>query len=88
MSASHMFKQGVRYQGGDGKSIRIWESTWLLDFPNFRPATRQPTECNNLTQVHQIVSEESKERSAHLLQQLFSPQEVEIIGKIQSVKLE
>lgn len=39
-------RQGLRYQIGDGKSIKIWESPWLKCSPGFKSTTRKAETCD------------------------------------------
>lgn len=41
LEVREILESGVRYQIGNGKSDRVWESPWLETNPSFRPLSRR-----------------------------------------------
>lgn len=71
ISAKPLLFDGVRYQIGDGKSVRIWESPWISTTPNFLPETKKPDGCQ-LHWVSELMCAESHSWNVGLVQSLFS----------------
>lgn len=70
MSAKHILLHGLRFQVGDGKSIRIWDSPWLNTSPTFKPVTSKPQHCQ-LNWVSELMNPSSKLWNSELILNLF-----------------
>lgn len=78
MTANKVLIGGLRYQVGDGKIVKIWESPWLNDTLNFKPETRKPESCQ-LTWVSELMGEGGKRWNAELIHSIFSTRDATAI---------
>lgn len=81
MGAKYVLELGLRYQVGDGKSIRIWEVPWLHTIPTFIPQPKVQ-DTRQVTWVRELMAEDGKTWNVELLVQLFRQTEVESIIQI------
>lgn len=68
----------MRYQKGDGKSIKIWESPWLKCSPGFKSTTRKAETCD-LTWVGELIQADGKEWDKARVLEFFLSQEADWI---------
>ncbi|KAM5582252.1 hypothetical protein ABKV19_002583, partial [Rosa sericea] len=81
MHGRELLKKGLRFQVGNGSNISVWSDPWMpLPF-SFKPFTRPPDGLENL-QVADLIDSDLHEWDFAVLQELFSPSEIEIIGRI------
>lgn len=76
-----MLQGGIRFQVGDGKTIRIWDSPWLSTTTNFRPTTRRPTACQ-LAWVSELLCSGGRRWNAGLINKVFLPVDATAILQI------
>lgn len=81
MGAKYVLQMGIRYQVGDGKSIRVWEAPWIHNIPNFIPQPRDPS-AQHITWAHELMTSDGKDWNMKLVTNLFWQQEVETIKSI------
>lgn len=81
MSAKGLLQQGLRYQVGDGKAIRIWDASWLHTTSTFRPTTIRPVACC-LNWVSELMVAGGKQWNKDLIQQTFNEYDTNTILQI------
>lgn len=81
IGAKYVLEMGLKYQMGDGKSIRIWEVPWLDNAPKFIPKPKQEG-TPSVTWARELMDREGKEWNEELLERLFWPQDVITITNI------
>lgn len=81
MGAKKVIQGGLRYQVGNGKSIRVWDSPWLNTTTRFKPETRRPIDCN-IQWVSELMLSGSKVCNAELISRVFSRRDAEAILQI------
>ena len=81
MAAQHLVKRGLRWQVGDGRSIRVWQDQWLNTRSTYRVvAPERPG--NQIAMVKELLREDGLEWDTELVRNLFFPQDVEAILSI------
>ena len=60
MAAQHLVKRGLRWQVGDGWSIRVWQDQWLTTRSTYRFVTPERPR-NQIKMVRELLREESLE---------------------------
>lgn len=78
IGAKNTLQKGIRYQVGDGKSIKIWDTPWLPSCPNFKPRTRKPDNCS-LTWVSELMTSDGKTWNLDLIRRIFIKGDAEAI---------
>lgn len=81
LGAKKIMQLGLRFQVGDGKSIRIWDSPWLHSTPDFKPSTCKPADCH-LTWVFELMRAEGKCWNSELIFHTFKRSDAESILQI------
>ena len=81
MAAQQLVKRGLRWQVGDGQSIRIWHDQWLPTRSTYRVVT--PEKAGNQIKVaRELLREENLEWNTELVKEIFLPQDTEAILSI------
>lgn len=80
MHAKYLMERGLRYQVGDGKSIKVWEHKCPPKLP-MKPLSLRP-EHSYLTTVNELMKERGRVWNGIPIRQLFSQQEAECIRQI------
>lgn len=78
IGAKSLLLKDLRYQVGNEKLIKIWDSPWLPSTPNFKPMTLKPKGCST-TQVSELMQEKGRSWNGELLHQIFNKCDVEQI---------
>lgn len=81
LSGREILARGIRYQVGDGSSISLWNGPWLPLPHNFGPYS-SPMEGSETWVVGHIIDHEEKVWMPHMINELFTEAEAEIIMKI------
>ena len=81
MAAQQLVEQGMRWQVGDGRSIRIWQDKWLSTRSTYRVVTPERA-GNHVQMVRDLMSEEKPEWNSVLVKEMFLPQDAEAILSI------
>ncbi|KAK6141384.1 hypothetical protein DH2020_024875 [Rehmannia glutinosa] len=69
---------GARFQVGDGKSIRIWESPWIPKVPSFKPV-RIGNVGADLVWIRELLNEEGNAWNHSLVSAVFSHDDAKCI---------
>ena len=81
MAAQHLIKRGLRWQVGDGRSIRIWQDQWLNTRSTYKVITPERP-GNQIKIVRDLLREDGLEWDIGLVRDLFLPQDAEAILNI------
>jgi hypothetical protein len=80
-SSTGLVREGLIWRIGNGKTARIWEDRWIG-----RPSTYMiqspPTLLDRGATVRHLIDEDLRWWKIPMLQQLFSPKEIELIHKL------
>ena len=80
MAVQHLVQKGIRWNVGNGESIRVWEDKWLPS-----PSTFKVTSPRQFLHAETWVNEFSHEEVAwktQLIEAIFLPHKVELIKSI------
>jgi hypothetical protein len=80
-SSCDLLKEGLAWRVGNGSNIRIWKDKWLPD-PGRPRILSSPLILNPDATVSELVDDNSKWWNIHLLNLIFSPEEVMQISSI------
>ncbi|KAL0435722.1 UNVERIFIED_CONTAM: putative mitochondrial protein [Sesamum radiatum] len=86
LAAQYLFRAGCRWRVGSGSRIRVWFDPWLPRPRSFRPITPAPISLLNLC-VSDLVDSNSGDWNVRLVNELFWPQDSDVILGIPSVGL-
>lgn len=79
--AKSILAEGLVWQVGDGRSIKIWEDRWVQ--PNLGYKLQRPHDgVNSEDRVSSVIDQESRWWNVPKLQEIFSEVEVQTICKI------
>ena len=81
MATQQLVKRGLRWQVGDGWSIRIWQDQWLSTRNTYRVVTPERA-GNQIKMVWELLREENLEWNTELVREIFLPQDAEAILSI------
>ena len=81
MAAQHLVKRGLRWQVGDGRSIRIWQDQWLNTRSTYKVITPERP-GNQIKMVRDLLREDGFEWDTGLVRDLFLLQDAEAILSI------
>ena len=81
MATQQLVKRGLRWQVGDGQSIRIWQDQWLSTRNTYRVVTPERA-GNQIKMVWELLREENLEWNTKLVREIFLPQDAEAILSI------
>ena len=81
MATQQLVKRGLRWQVGDGRSIRIWQDQWLSTRNTYRVVTPERA-GNQIKMVWELLREENLEWNTELVREIFLPQDAEAILSI------
>lgn len=81
LAAKDLLKGGIYWRIGNGKSVRIWQDSWLHQLSTFKPQTSR-----NLlgieAKVELLIQPETKEWNTSLIQAAFSKEEAKLIRQV------
>ena len=80
-SAQSILKMGCRWRIGNGKSINVWQDSWLKDDTHLHLITPIVEGLENLM-IHNLFIPITREWDIELLQELFCPRDVQAITQI------
>lgn len=78
IGAKNLLQKCLKFQLGDGKSVRIWESPWLQQSNGFKSITPKPLNCP-LTWARELMTLDGKSWDNDRIKELFLPQDLEVI---------
>lgn len=71
IGAKKILQKGPRYQVGNEKSIKFWESPWIYTTSDFRPETRRPESCN-IKWVSKLMQKDGRGWNIELINRIFN----------------
>lgn len=80
-----LLTKGLRHMVGDGKSLSVWTSPWLVDGTRMRSPLMKNILIDLNLSVNKLLMDNSHLWNQDVLQDLFFPQDIEIIIKIKPV---
>lgn len=86
LGANNVLLEGLRYQVGDGKIIKVWESPWLTFTKDFKPETKKPADCN-IKWVSELMLDAGKDWNLELITRLFNRKDATTIRQIPISKM-
>lgn len=81
MVAQDIVRRGLRWQVGSGKSIHIWQDSWIPFLSRYKVIS-PPSLLQSNARVVELIDPKIREWKMELIQRIFLPQEVDIIGGI------
>lgn len=79
--AIDLIKEGIQCKVGRGDQIKIWQHKWI-PIPSSYMIQSPRSMLLEDAMVEALIDAETRDWNPHLIHQLFSPQEAEIICKI------
>lgn len=81
MAAQDIVRRGLRWQVGNGKSIHIWQDSWI-PFPSQYKVISLPFLLQSDARVEVLIDPETREWRMELIHRIFLPQVANLIGSI------
>ncbi|KAL6204988.1 hypothetical protein ACLB2K_022254 [Fragaria x ananassa] len=81
MAGRQVLAKGVRYQVVNGENIFVWYDKWIPIPYRFRPFS-EPMDGLEELKVADLIDPDDRAWQVHLLQELFTQHEVDLIAKI------
>ncbi|KAK6136739.1 hypothetical protein DH2020_029567 [Rehmannia glutinosa] len=72
MAARTFLRRGLRYEVCNGKSIRIWQSPWIINSDFFLPMSSSPSHISPIW-VNELLQPDGKHWNAPLISETFHP---------------
>ncbi|XP_062014305.1 uncharacterized protein LOC133730800 [Rosa rugosa] len=81
MKGKDLLVKGVRYQVGSGEAINVWSDPWIPRPYTFKPFSAVMEGLEDM-RVADLIDPETRDWMVDWLEELFFPEEVELITKI------
>ncbi|XP_062021093.1 uncharacterized protein LOC133737577 [Rosa rugosa] len=81
VKGQEVLRRGLRYQVGNGKTIRVWEDPWIPLPYSFIPYSSPMDGLEDML-VEDLIDQEEKEWAISFMNEIFYPEEVGIIASI------
>ena len=81
MAAQYLVKKGIRWNVGNGDSIRVWGDKWLPSPSTFR-ITSLRLFLQTETRVSELISHDVAAWKTQIIDAIFLPHEAELIKSI------